>query len=53
MNGKISKELRRKAFNEWVKLKPEYQKLFNVKTIYKQMKKKYKKGIKIEDITIG
>ena len=42
MNGKVSKELRRKAFNKWILLKPEYQKLFTVKQLYKQLKKDMK-----------
>lgn len=42
MNGKICKELRRKAHNEWVMYKPEYKKLFTEKQVYKQMKKDLK-----------
>ena len=42
MNQKKSKELRRKAHNQWVLLKPEYQKLFTVKQLYKQLKKDLK-----------
>ena len=44
MNQKKAKELRRKAYNQWVFLKPEYQKLFTVKQLYKQLKKDMKNG---------
>lgn len=52
MNGKIVKELRRKAHNQWISLKPEYQKLFTVRQIYQQMKDVYKTGVKIKDISL-
>ena len=52
MNNKRAKELKRKAYNEWVNLKPEYQKLFTVRRIYQQMKKAYKQGVKIENISL-
>ncbi len=42
MNGKKAKALRRKAYKEWLKLKPEYQKIFTVKQVYKQIKKELK-----------
>ena len=53
MNGKKAKELKRKAHNEWVNLKPEYQKIFTVRRVYQQMKKVYKQGVPIKDISIG
>lgn len=42
MSEKNCKELRRKAHNEWIGYKKEYQKLFTVKQVYKQMKKDLK-----------
>ena len=39
MNGRKAKELRRKAHNEWIKLKPMYQKQFTVKQICKVLKR--------------
>ena len=42
MNEKKAKELRRKAYNQWIMLKPEYKKLFTVKQLYKQLKKELK-----------
>lgn len=53
MNNKKAKELYRQANNEWVKLKPEHQKLFSVRRIYQQMKKVYKEGVPIKDISIN
>ncbi len=43
MNGKKSKELRRKAHNMWVGLKPEYKKVLTVHQVYKKLKKDLKK----------
>jgi len=42
MNGKKAKDLRRQAYNQWITLKPEYQKMFTVHQMYKQLKKDLK-----------
>ena len=52
MNSKVAKELHRKAHNQWINLKPEYQKLFTVRRIYQQMKKVYKTGVPIRNISL-
>ena len=44
MNGKKCKELRRKAHNEWIGYKKDYQEMFTVKQVYKQMKKDLKRS---------
>ncbi len=45
MNAKKkAKELRRQAHNMWVDMKPEYQKMFTVKQVYKQLKKDLKRS---------
>ena len=42
MSEKKAKELRRQAHNMWVDMKPEYQKIFTVKQVYKKLKKDLK-----------
>ncbi len=42
MNEKKAKELRRKAHNQWIGYKKEYQKMFTVHQVYKKLKKDLK-----------
>ena len=42
MNQKKATELRRKAHNEWLKLRPEQRKVISVKKVYKHLKKELK-----------
>ncbi len=42
MNEKKAKDLRRQAHNMWIDMKPEYQKIFTVHQVYKQLKKDLK-----------
>ena len=44
MSEKNYKELRRKAHNEWIGYKKDYQEMFTVKQVYKQMKKDLKRS---------
>lgn len=43
MSEKKYKNLRRKAHNMWIGLKPEYKKVLTVHQLYKQLKKDLKK----------
>lgn len=42
MNAKKAKDLRRKAHNTWTSYKKEYQQMFTVHQVYKQLKKDLK-----------
>ena len=42
MNQKKAKELRRKAHNEWLKLKPDARKVISEIMVYKHLKKELK-----------
>lgn len=44
MNQKKVKKLRRKAYNEWAVLSPQYKKVISVKKILKKLKEEYKKS---------
>lgn len=43
MNEKKAKDLRRQAHNMWIDMKPEYQKMYTVQQVYKQLKKDLKR----------
>jgi len=43
MNEKKSKELRRKAHNQWLKYKEDIKKVLTVKMVYRHLKKELKK----------